>query len=113
MNEDVSPTKDGDFPASHVSELGGVKDLESSIFSMFKKTSSVSFCRSSRLVCPQEAQKFPLYPSRDYVVEASSFTENGINDKKTFGTRMSRWNLGSMVDKWVISPTYKWGILRL
>ena len=31
MNEDVSPTKDGDFPATHLSELGGVKDLESSI----------------------------------------------------------------------------------
>ena len=26
---------------------------------------------------------------------------------------MSRWKLGSMVSKWVISPTYKWGILGL
>ena len=23
---------------------------------------------------------------------------------------MSRWKLGSMVSKWVFSPTYKWGI---
>ena len=28
-------------------------------------------------------------------------------------TRMSRWKLGSMVSKWVISPTYKWDILGL
>ena len=26
---------------------------------------------------------------------------------------MSRWKLGSIVCKWVISPTYKWGILGL
>ena len=26
---------------------------------------------------------------------------------------MSRWKLGSMVSKWVISPTYKWAILGL
>ncbi len=28
-------------------------------------------------------------------------------------TWMSCWKLGSMVSKWVISPTYKWGILGL
>ena len=28
-------------------------------------------------------------------------------------TWMSRWKLGSMVSKWVVSPTYKWGILGL
>ena len=28
-------------------------------------------------------------------------------------TWMSRWKLGSPVSKWVVSPTYKWGILRL
>ena len=27
--------------------------------------------------------------------------------------RMSCWNLGSMVSKYVISPTYKWDILGL
>ena len=31
-----------------------------------------------------------------------------------FGTAwMSRWKLGSMVSKWVISPTYRWCILGL
>ena len=29
------------------------------------------------------------------------------------GTWMSHWKLGSMVSKWVISPTYNWGILGL
>ena len=27
------------------------------------------------------------------------------------GKRMSRWKLGSMFSKWIISPTYKWGSL--
>ena len=26
-------------------------------------------------------------------------------------TWMSRWKLGSMVSKWVISPTSKWGVV--
>ena len=32
------------------------------------------------------------------------------NSTGTWPTWMSRWKLGSMVSKWVISPTYKWGI---
>jgi len=38
--------------------------------------------------------------------------ENHISsaNKKTETTKNVLWNLGLMVSKWVISPTYKWSI---
>lgn len=50
--------------------FGGVKDHWNFKFQGWTQTSSVSKPRL-KLLWVQEAQKFPLYPSRDYVVEAS------------------------------------------
>ena len=84
----VSPTKDGDFPASHVSELGGVKDLESSMFSTFKKHHPSVFVAALHIFARRKRKSSPC--TRAATMSSNpraSVTENGINNNnnnKTF-----------------------------
>ena len=42
--------------------------------------------------------------------DAQKVGQLGSGRKNNIPTWMSRWKIGSMVRKWAISPTYKWGI---